>query len=60
MIRATLQMLKRVNMVPFALAQGGKVTKAALYGEILDVLSAKGHKHTRRGISLEGNVESSG
>merc|ERR1712167_530532 len=34
--------VERHKMVPFALAQGGKVTKNALYGEILDVLRATG------------------
>merc|ERR1712167_517520 len=48
-------------MVPFALAQGGKVTKAALYGEILDVLRAKDeghhHKHKQGGYLLKGMLD---
>jgi hypothetical protein len=46
------------EMVPFALAQGGKVTKQSLYGEILDVLRAKGHQHhPNGGYLLQGMLK---
>jgi len=46
------------EMVPFALAQGGKVTKQSLYGEILDVLRAKGHQHhPNGGYLLQGMLQ---
>ncbi len=47
--------IARKDMVPFALAQGGKVTKASLYGEILDVLRAAGtSSHKQGGYLLQG------
>ena len=45
------------KMVPFALAQGGKVTKASLYGEILDILRAKNLHHPKGGYLLNGMLD---
>merc|ERR1711871_942723 len=37
--------IPREEIVPFALAQGGKVTYTNLYGEVVDVLKKKGYLH---------------
>ena len=37
--------IKRENIVPFALAQGGKITYKHLYGEVVDILNPNGYLH---------------
>ena len=37
--------IPREQIVPFALAQGGKVTYTNLYGEVVDVLKQHGYLH---------------
>jgi hypothetical protein len=49
--------LKQEDMVPFALSEGGKVTKQSLYGEIVDVLRAVGRHHKQGGYLLRGMLQ---
>jgi hypothetical protein len=44
-------------VVPFALSEGGKITKDSLYGEILDVLRAAKHHKKKRGYLLQGMLD---
>ena len=46
--------VKRSEIVPFALSQGGNLTTANLYGEIVDILRLDGYLQTGMANAIQG------